>query len=213
MRLKNIIVTIVWLIAMLPSFARATIIDNGYYTTVDESDWLDISLTTAKSYNDVLALLAPGQEFSGWRVASYVEVTGFYSSFGYDYMPNTTDLVSGSNQNANFEDLHSIHGWTYADGVVMGYVSDVGNDFTGRSDKEVQPTWQQVVETTVGCWQACPDIMGQWRGNSWGFDQSTAFWDVGTFLVRDTESVPEPSTLAIFALGIMGLVIRRKNKA
>jgi hypothetical protein len=41
---------------------------------------------------------------------------------------------------------------------------------------------------------------------------STVFIQAGSFSDIDTTSVPEPSTLAIFALGIVGLTSRRFKK-
>lgn len=57
------------------------------------------------------------------------------------------------------------------------------------------------------------DVFGGWRaGAATGLNGSTA-WDRVVFTANaNVQSVPEPSTLAIFALGMVGLVLRRTKK-
>jgi len=57
------------------------------------------------------------------------------------------------------------------------------------------------------------DIFGGWRaGAATGLNSSTV-WDRVVFTTNsNVQSVPEPSTLAIFALGMVGLVLRRAKK-
>jgi len=64
--------------------ARAIIVDNGTYTTVDGVDWLDLTATSGMSYNDVSAQLGPGGTLEGWAYASTAQVEGLWTAFGGD---------------------------------------------------------------------------------------------------------------------------------
>ncbi len=51
------------------------------------------------------------------------------------------------------------------------------------------------------------------KNNEWAsIASSDSFRSIGFLLVREAQDVPEPSALAIFALGMMGLASRRFKK-
>jgi len=185
--------------------ANAGIINNGDFTTVDGADWLDMSFTDGKSYNEVLSLIQSGNTLFGWRVASFNEVEAMYRSFGYTETPNDTSdqyYVTNNGYDQVLQHLGSTYngGTTYA--FTVGYVNNIGNNYSSQN------TWQQVVQTGA----ISSNNNGFWRGDSWGNAQSNANSMIGTYLTRGGAVVPEPSTLAIFVLGIMGLASRRFKK-
>ena len=47
-------------------------------------EWLDLTATTARSYNDISTKFGAGQEFEGWRYATIAEVSDFFDVFGGD---------------------------------------------------------------------------------------------------------------------------------
>ena len=47
-------------------------------------EWLDLTATTDRSYNDISSKFGSGQEFDGWRYATQAEVEGFLDAFGGD---------------------------------------------------------------------------------------------------------------------------------
>ena len=201
---KLAIISIIIATSFLANIANATLIDNGHYTTVNGIDWLDMSFTDNKSYNEVLTLIAAGQALDGWSVASFDDVRSMYGAFGFATTPDdTTDGYYATN--TGYDDVLNMLGATYGStsyAFTVGYVSDVGNNYNGVS------TWQRVVQTgyfsNVG--------NGFWRGDSWGWSQGDPDERVGTYLTRTVVHVPEPSTLAIFALGMIGLASRRFKK-
>jgi len=64
--------------------ANSAIIDNGAYTTDTATglDWLDLTTTSNRTFNDVNGNLGAGGEFEGWRYATYSDITTFLNTFG-----------------------------------------------------------------------------------------------------------------------------------
>jgi len=60
----------------IPSMIAAEIIDHGNFLTDTETqlDWLDVTLSVDRSYNDVSSQFDKGGDFSGWRFASIDEI-------------------------------------------------------------------------------------------------------------------------------------------
>lgn len=50
--------------------------------TVSGIEWLDLTVTSNRSYNDISSKLGSGQEFDGWRYATLSEITDFFETFG-----------------------------------------------------------------------------------------------------------------------------------
>lgn len=198
-RLRVTLLSCVFIAINIVNVANASIIDNGDYTTVNGIDWLDMSFSVGISYNDVLALTVAGEALEGWSVASFDDVSNMYGAFGYTVMPNNT---SGSTYDANlgWDVFQTLVGRTYGSethGFTIGYVSNIGNG------KEGQPTWQQAIHTGFN---------GYWRGDTYGEAPDDGQGWVGTYLMRVPAEVPEPSTLAILALGMIGLASHRFKK-
>ena len=63
---------------------NADIVNKGRIThdTATGLDWMDLSHTTNRSYNEISGLFADGQEFSGWRYATQAEVKQLWGNFG-----------------------------------------------------------------------------------------------------------------------------------
>jgi hypothetical protein len=74
--------------------------------------------------------------------------------------------------------------------------------------------WQDITITGNGPWDKSMSNMVY--GMQYATEYSAANWSYNGWAVRDGDvaksEVPEPSTLAIFALGIMGLVSRHKKR-
>ncbi len=203
MKIKHIIMTIVWLIAMLPSFARATLIDNGYYTTDTESglDWLDFTETLELSNSEVFAGLESGGIFEGWEYAISSQVIELFNNAGgsgvYDgsYDSNShngaaTKLLDHMGVTYPLHQLYRIS--------TVHFFGDISEpDLAGFSIREWIP-------------DSHFDIL---EISEYKFALPYAELGKAHALVRaSSKSVPEPSTLAIFALGMIGLASRRLKK-
>ncbi|WP_417534567.1 DUF4214 domain-containing protein [Marinobacterium stanieri] len=69
---------------VLSSSANVAIIDMGDITrdTTTGLDWLDLTITRGRSYNDISSNLGTGQEFDGWRYATDAEVQQLWKNLG-----------------------------------------------------------------------------------------------------------------------------------
>ncbi len=137
-------------------------------------------------------------------------------------------LSAGSNSNLFFESLSILGapairtttneiGFTYSNQRVIGYFESKFNNYgyalASLNDKALYR----------GCDPApCFEESRRDSASVWYFDgasplykntpNNTSFSDASSFLVKDVAQVPEPSTLAIFALGLIGLSSRRFKK-
>jgi hypothetical protein len=66
------------------SSANASIIDLNIITrdTSTGLDWLDLTETNGRSYNDISSKLGAGEEFEGWRYASPAEAIDLWAKLG-----------------------------------------------------------------------------------------------------------------------------------
>ena len=113
--------------------ASATIISVDWQTpgdnlitrdTDNSLEWLDLTVTTYRSYNDISSKLGSGQEFDGWRYASSAEVGGFFDAFG-----GNSDYYSGwsTENNGLFDALAPYWGDPYC--VRFGSTTGEGRSY------------------------------------------------------------------------------------
>ena len=50
------------------------------FDTATKLEWLDLTETRGRSYNDIAARLGPGGEFAGWRYATLAETQGMFNA-------------------------------------------------------------------------------------------------------------------------------------
>ena len=72
--------------------------------TTSGLDWLDVTETGNRSYDDVSSQLGAGAEFAGFRYATQAEVTDLFNQFGlpFGFMPMSVSLHGGA---ASFHNL------------------------------------------------------------------------------------------------------------
>ena len=181
--------------------AHATVIDKGWYTEDTEGlYWLDVTATKGMSFNDVYAELSVGGLFDGWRYATIAEIV----DLTYHY----TGILATGNQTIYYDNeidgLISLLGPTfnYTDGYshLTGFVS-VPLSFHSRITSLMVDAGENV------------NYNDKTEAH---YHQSLKAWieyeSVGSFLVRDTFPIPEPSIIALFSLGLIGFgFIRRKD--
>ncbi len=173
------------------SFANAGIVNNGSYTTVDGLDWLDWTLTQDLTQSEALAANL------GWRPATLIEMesmmnTMFSTSLTYDTKGIDWNLAGVANASTLKSSFIALFGETGSNNSTFATVEGlgiVGFDALayagfGRTGRNT------LIYSDIG------------YRSSW----------TGVAMVRSGFSVPEPSTLAIFALGMIGLASRRFKK-
>lgn len=169
--------------------ANATIIDNTTYTTDTATglDWLDVTASLARSFNNVSANFGSGGAFQGWRYATGAELTTLLLDWGITAVPH-------ENNPASQLQLHTIIiqilGPTFVD-------PDQMYTFGLTADPAPAGRWAGLIWEFNGS-QSLTAADPEWSGTS----DATAFANVGSFLVRDTVAVPGP----VVGAGLPGLL-------
>jgi hypothetical protein len=182
MNIKMLKAAVVGLVLSVSGFANAGII---YNTELDENAYISID-----GLDWAWANLVGGADLSiqaqyGWRIPTLADWGG--SPLAIDFLSDTGNatMVSG------------LHSFNY----------DPNSTFTGRGS--CAAGWFSV--NTTCNWG---NGQGQVTNNSGWYAKpgqvSKSHYE--QLVVRESQQVPEPSTLAIFALGIMGLASRRFKK-
>ena len=177
----------------------------GSITTddVSGSEWLDLTLSVGRSYADVSSQFGVGGDYEGWRYATVVEITEFFTSAG-GTAPYTFSHPQGVNATwvtllqdywgvtSTFGDYNESYALTGdADGngihVYSGLNDGIPLNFT---------------DVAVSVWAIWPDDFGR--------------PDLASALVRPSAvpAVPVPAAIWLFGTGIIGLVgLSRRRKA
>ena len=93
------------------SAANAVLIDRGA-TTLETStrlEWLDLTVSQARSFDDVAGQFGAGGDFAGWRHATFSEATALFAANGFPDGYNSTQSAT-----AIFERIQPF-GQTYLD--------------------------------------------------------------------------------------------------
>ena len=190
-------------------------------------EWMDFGVNNHIFVADVFTGIQSGGQFEGWRLPTESEIQAlWYKTVFIDFTDmwiNNSDksaiyavpsatwaspyLVEAERFEALYErliELGSIMGWNTPYGA--GHGSSAGAYLT--VDGRLSYTGFQIVPDFG--WAGIPYLQADFYDNNMQYST-----DIGlsTMLVRSqTLDVPEPSTLAIFVLGLMGLASRRFKK-
>lgn len=192
------------------SFANAgLIVDTADDSFIDAStglEWMDFGINNHLSYNGVVAQLPT--TYSEWRLATESEVVDLWhnaffgdsavsreSSTAHEY--SSYRALNGRSGASAFADEFSAMS-TNMFGFALGWFADTTGGLSYAYFQDNNIRFDTDVATVYG------------RNISYsGYEQAQHPY-YSTLLVRS--SVPEPSTLAIFALGMIGLASRRFKK-
>lgn len=212
--MKNILATIV-LFGFVFN-ANAALIDNGDWTTDDINglDWLDLSITDGQSYNLATSLN------TGWSYATNTQVvdlfdqlfSGYYDTSGLGF---SSSGYAGANVYAGYTDQNSdvdlsqeLFGYTYINNnfdFSFGFFKDENGKLTLMGTGQFIDPLYPADSTTV----YSPDYINDYAGFIDGHSSN------GIYLVRQTSSVPEPSSLFLMSIGLLTLfgAVRKKGSA
>jgi hypothetical protein len=224
MTIKMLKAALVGLVLSVSGFANAGIITSDYLNVNDglltqdannNLEWLDVSLFTGMNLSTKTELTPYIND--GFRLATASELLGLYVSSGVDNVIsyengirthlygtdnsefyNVLTTAGKSNLTSLFHmlrgDTNAYVGNSWIHGILVDENNN-GNHYLGRL--------RIGVTTSAAHVNTNSDIWGT---------SNVSNGAVGAYMVREINSVPEPSTLAIFALGMIGLASRRFKK-
>jgi len=195
---------------VLSSSASAALIDNDMFTTDTSTglDWLDLTESHLRTYNDISSKFGAGEEFEGWRYATRAEVAGFWSAFGGD--ENHYNGWSTEN-NGLFANVSSLWGVPYCN-------INFCNEGEGTLQALTADFWSASSVWVVSARDAShiPDsaTMDYFSNSSGSFSVATnGVVGTSSALVR-VSAVPIPATVWLFGSGLIGLIgFARRKKA
>ena len=197
-QLKLMTILFAGLFGLMSQAANAALIDQGDTTfdDVNNLEWLDLSFTDSMSINAA----ASAYTADGWRVANQTEVLSMIDSLfpGYSGLSGTADLdfATFDPVATEFAALMGITGGSTSVDYIYGMYLDGANvEYSGiqhtaslvRLHRDITTTLLTTTDSSLGT--------------------------MGVYMVRDVASVPEASSLAMFAFGLLGLGFARRRKA
>lgn len=166
------------------------------YDDATQLTWLDLTLTYEMSYEDALL------NFSGYRYATNSEIEDLFLKLFPTYslstpwfavrteIPEVYDMV-------NLFGFHDLSGG-WETGRALGLYKDENDLFKLMgSDFQITPSGEQDFSIT-----------GPSDDESFTSLSITGSVGIGTFLVKNVTSVPEPNTILLFCLAVLFLKIR-----
>jgi hypothetical protein len=215
MSYKKINAALTGLLLLVTTSSNAGLItDTTNDSFIDETtglEWMDFGVNNKHTYNEVTGLLAT--TYSGWSLATETEVTTLYrnafagtatwifeSANGDIYARYAAKLIERKTQFDATMTTMGYNGWTVNTSLSLGLFQD---DEGGMSVVEVSNS--TIKNDYVEIWG---------RGTNYSYyrdyrERDSYFYS--TMLVRPA-MVPEPPTLTILALGLLGLASRRFKK-
>jgi hypothetical protein len=186
------------------------------FTTINGNDWARVDAFTSLSWSDINDKCSGVQcadgsvlndyDMTGWSWASKSELNALF-----DYV--TKDYANSYDTSQSLSESNSL--WAPAMIDIFGATYNPGG-----SPEMIYGIFNTTVNATNTAYARVLRVLNYQNANFdlYGYDADiqiyTHYGDRGGMFLRssDITDVPEPSTLAIFALGLMGLASRRFKK-
>jgi len=209
MNIKTLKAALLGLAVTVSSLANAGIItDTDNDSFIDETtglEWMDFGINNIHSYNEVSDLLT--STYTGWNLATESQVLNLWTNaFEVQHItawPNTAGggylyyMYANDIGKQIMLDVYSTMAYGYENWRGIGSLG-----LFERADGGMAYAF-------FTSWAEHTEVYG--RDNDYESYRASNDLRYSTMLVKSTE-VPEPSTLAIFALGMIGLASRRFKK-
>ena len=195
-----------------PGSAEATLISAsssfGADTITLDTDtglrWLDVTLSTAYSYDDILLELGSAGVFSGYRLATRDDVLGMWGNAGIDLGPGFLNTFTS----ANYQPVVDLMAFVGVTGPNLGNLG--GGNFFDYAAGHIESGPGGGGSVTVATLSADPDPTVTGRAGFGVVPSGSQNRTHGAWLV--SAAIPEPSAAIVFAVGsvIVGLSARRR---
>ncbi|PCJ23704.1 MAG: hypothetical protein COA96_11155 [SAR86 cluster bacterium] len=196
-------------LVLVTSSAHAGLIDNGNSTidTASGLEWLDLTLTTGQSYNNIHTDGFGGYAASGYVSATLDQLCGLWGSLGDDTSgcastSPTQGIALSTSSAAIFTSLLGVTYTPYTGTFGMYDSGLLSSGFVGLACINGG--------ASSGCISGSPSLPNAIHIPSW-IGTSDTHSLVGHWLVRST-SVPEPATLGLLGLSLIGMGYTRRRK-
>jgi hypothetical protein len=150
-------------------------------------DWLNLTKTVNLSYNTVFGNLVLGGTFEGFRYANLPEIRAFFADANIPNIDQDT--------NANFQPVSDL----------LGKIGTLAQGFSSASSlalnaQSLMPGTHSLSDMRINSTNnliggAITAINLQWP------DDTPS--NIGSFIIRQTPPVPEPSTFTLLGLGVL----------
>lgn len=206
--IKTLLATVLFISANMTTAATFNLEDHATFTRDLNSnlEWLDLSFTQGKSYNQVLTELSSTPQLSGWRFATVNEFTGLFTTRGYAFSGTaiTTQNTGDQFNAALFPTLIEYFGATAVAGtssIARGVLDE--NWVNGSNNSQIFGE--------IRFRNSIPTISSANLDKVLDNDSGSI---LGSFLVREVavSPVPEPATWMMMLLGGIFLIFSARKK-
>jgi len=174
-------------------------IDNG-----TGLEWMDFGVNNNYSYQQVTDLLS--STYSGWRLATESEVVTMWDNAFASDASNLNISTMGVSYSVYLAQSDSFGQSAFNETFdIMGYNSNPNNVKGWFEDSTGSFSYAQFLDYNIPNQIAVASIYGRDTNLDYALNLDNSA--ESTMLVRNV-SIPEPSTLVIFALGMIGLTTR-----
>jgi len=207
-KMKKKLITLVFLSSVtFVQQSNASIVDSGTFFTDTTSglDWLDVTASINRSYNDINSQFSVGGDFEGWRYATGTQLNTLIENHTgasiIDPIPSSITYPNGtlaelvSYFGSTFE--HSIAKFTTGilddNAIPSGSIKFTGDLLTGKESFILDAYKPHIGSISTS----------SLSGN-----------ELGSFLIRGDEipQVPVPAAIWLFSSGLVGLIgMNRKS--
>ena len=217
MYFKFLNVTLAGLLLSVSGIVNAGLItdtsNNSFIDTTSGLEWMDFGVNDHYSFNQVKSLLAT--EYVGWMLATETQVEQLIHN-AFSGVGSTSHVFQNQNSYSvyrtyteNFDNIWNPMGFNTSSGVAINRFGWFESDTPSGGLANIAMVDRHVLGDLDEV-----NVTGKFRASE--TNRTMIHREYSTMLVRGNgspiPSVPEPSTIAIFALGILGLASRKFKK-